>query len=101
MQGCEVLVCGSHVAVVERVELDVIFPAFYLHWLRPAVFASALWTDVSNSESRQNYQSVGGQVDLRFSVLHWYEMTLSAGYAVGFRDARRAGSEWMVSLKIL
>ena len=76
-------------------------PAFYLHWLRPAVFASALWTDVSNSESRQNYQSVGGQVDLRFSVLHWYEMTLSAGYAVGFRDARRAGSEWMVSLKIL
>jgi hypothetical protein len=40
-------------------------------------------------------------MDLRFSVLHWSEMTLSAGFAVGFRDARRTGSEWMISLKIL
>jgi hypothetical protein len=76
-------------------------PAFYLNWLRPAVFATALWTDLSNASLRKNYESVGGQIDLRFSVLHWYDMTLSAGYAVGFRDARRAGSEWMVSLKIL
>jgi hypothetical protein len=76
-------------------------PAFYLHWLRPAVFATGLWTDVTNSTRRENYQSVGGQVDLRFSVLHWYDMTLSAGFALGFRDARRVGSEWMLSLKIL
>ena len=76
-------------------------PAFYLNWLRPAVFATALWTDPTNSSRRQNYQSLGGQVDLRFSILHWSEMTLSAGYAVGFRDARRVGSEWMISLKIL
>jgi hypothetical protein len=76
-------------------------PAFYLHWLRPAVFATGLWTDVANSDRRQSYQSLGGQVDLRFSVLHWYDMTLSAGYAVGFRGARHAGSEWMLSLKIL
>jgi len=76
-------------------------PAFYLHWLRPAVFATGLWTDVSNSALRQSYQSLGAQVDLRFQVLHWSDMTLSAGFAVGFRDARRTGSEWMVSLKIL
>jgi hypothetical protein len=76
-------------------------PAFYLNWLRPAVFATALWTDPTNSSRRQNYQSLGGQVDLRFSILHWSEMTLSAGYAVGFRDARRVGSEWMISLKIM
>ena len=76
-------------------------PAFYLNWLRPAVFASALWADPNNSERRQNYETLGAQVDLRFSVLHWYEMTLSAGYALGFRDARRAASEWMISLKIL
>ena len=76
-------------------------PAFYLTWLRPAVFVSGLWTDVERPKLRQLYGSIGAQLDLRFIVLHWYEMTLSAGYAVGFRGTRRAGDEWMVSLKIL
>ena len=49
----------------------------------------------------KRYASVGAQVDLRFSVLHWYDMTLSAGYAVGFQGTRRAGGEWMISLKIM
>ena len=43
----------------------------------------------------------GAQVDLRFSVLHWYNMTLSVGYALGYRGSERAGHEWMVSLKIM
>ena len=34
---------------------------------------------------RATYANLGAQVDLRFSVLHWYEMTLSAGYA-GSKD---------------
>jgi hypothetical protein len=76
-------------------------PALYLNWLRPAVFATGLWTDVTNSTRRKDYQSVGAQVDLRFSVLHWYDMTLSIGYAVGFQGARRSGDELMLSLKIL
>jgi hypothetical protein len=76
-------------------------PGFYLNWLRPAVFGAALWTDVSNASRRHDYQSLGTQVDLRFHVLHWYDMTLSVGYAVGFKGARRAGDEFMISLKIL
>jgi hypothetical protein len=44
---------------------------------------------------------VGAQVDFRFSVLHWYPMTLSIGYAAGYRGSKRAGDEWMVSLKVL
>ncbi|MGE5169321.1 MAG: hypothetical protein ACM3JC_03000 [Rudaea sp.] len=76
-------------------------PGFYLNWLRPAVFGAALWTDVSNSRLRQDYQSLGTQLDLRFHVLHWYDMTLSVGYAVGFRGVKRAGDEFMISLKIL
>jgi len=76
-------------------------PSFYLAWLRPAVFASTLWTDPHDSRVRRDYSSLGGQVDLRFTVLHWYEMTLSMGYAVGYRGARRAGDEFMISLKIL
>jgi hypothetical protein len=74
--------------------------AFHATWLRPAIFASAMVTNPGNSSLRTNYESVGGQADFRFSVLHWYDLTLSAGYAVGFREGKRAGSEWMLSLKI-
>jgi hypothetical protein len=76
---------------------------FFLQSLRPALFVTGLWTDPtnSNSDARRTYANVGGQIDLRFSVLHWYEMTLSAGYAVGFRNSQRTGNEWMLSLKIL
>jgi len=75
-------------------------PAFHLAWLRPAVFGSALFTERSPGQ-KGRYANAGAQVDLRFSVLHWYEMTLSAGYAVGYRGGERAGHEWMVSLKIM
>lgn len=76
-------------------------PGLYLNWLRTSVFAAGLWTEPTNASLRKEYASVGAQVDLRFSVLHWYGMTLSAGYAAGFQGSRRAGTEWMISLKIL
>ena len=76
-------------------------PAFHLTWLRPAVFASVLWTDPTRGSERARYANLGTQVDLRFSVLHWYPMTLSFGYAAGYRGSSRAGHEWMVSLKIM
>jgi hypothetical protein len=76
-------------------------PSLYLSWLRPAVFATALWTDPGSAARRTTYSNLGTQIDLRFSLLHWYEMTLSAGFAVGYKGSRRAGSEWMISLKIL
>jgi hypothetical protein len=75
-------------------------PAFYLAWLRPSVFSSALFTERTASQ-RGRYANAGAQVDLRFSVLHWYDMTLSVGDAVGYRASERAGHEWMVSLKIM
>jgi hypothetical protein len=75
-------------------------PAFYLAWLRPAVFASVLRTSRDTKQGGR-YANAGAQVDLRFSVLHWYDMTLSLGYAVGYRGGERAGHEWMVSLKIM
>jgi hypothetical protein len=76
-------------------------PGFHLAWLRPAAFASALWTEPGNSSLRKRYSNLGAQIDLRFSVMHWYEMTLSFGYAVGYRGSDRAGSEWMVSLQVM
>jgi WD40 repeat protein len=76
-------------------------PVFYLAWLRTAAFASALVTDKSDPAQKGRYGNVGAQADLRFSVMHWYEMTLSVGFAQGFRGSERAKSEWMVSLKIM
>jgi len=76
-------------------------PSLYAHWLRSSVFVSGLVSDPGNSALRKNYASAGLQMDLKFSALHWYEMTLSVGYAVGYRDGKRAGDEWMISLKIL
>jgi len=75
--------------------------SFHATWLRPSVFASGLWTDPGSSSQRKNYASVGAQADLRFSVLHWSEVTLSLGYAAGFQGGRRAGNEFMISLKIM
>jgi hypothetical protein len=76
-------------------------PSLYAHWLRPSVFVSGLRSDPGNKALRKDYTSAGLQVDLRFSTLHWYEMTLSVGYAVGYTSGRRTGDEWMISLKIL
>ena len=76
-------------------------PDAHLNWLRPTLIATALQTDPRRSATRRNYASLGTQTDLRFSVLHWYEMVLSGGYGVGFKGGKRAGSEWMISLKIL
>jgi hypothetical protein len=76
-------------------------PGFYLTSLRPSLFGLGLWSDPGNDSRRTNYASTGGQVDLNFIVLHRYDMTLSAGYAVGYQDGRHQGNEWMVSLKIM
>ena len=76
-------------------------PGFYLNWLRPSVFARALWADPGSDRHRAEYQNIGGQVDLSCTVLHRYTMTLSAGYAAGREPSGRTENEWMASLKIL
>ena len=76
-------------------------PGFHLRWLRPSLFAAGLWGDPDSPSQRKQYESLGGQADLYFSVLHRYDMTLSVGYAVGLENSRRKGSEWMISLKIM
>ena len=76
-------------------------PSFYLTWLRPSMFVTGLWADPGSDRHRAQYQNAGGQVDLSFTVLNRYTMTLSAGYAVGREPSGRTENEWMVSLKIL
>ncbi len=76
-------------------------PTFFVNWLRPSIFVAGLWADPGNSALRKTYTSAGGQLDLRFSILHWYELTLSAGFAIGYTGSQRTGTEWMISLKIM
>ncbi len=95
--------------VRESVELDLpplVFasagvPDLHLNWLRPALFATALRTDPQSRARRADHESIGIQLDLRFSLLHWYEAILSVGVAEGFDGKRRVGHEGLVSLKIL
>jgi hypothetical protein len=77
-------------------------PRFFLSWARPALFATALVTNTDSGTRRREYQNIGGQIDLRFTILSQLDMTLSMGYAVGFGDDV-AGSpdEFMISLKVL
>ncbi|MBT9487670.1 MAG: hypothetical protein IV093_09195 [Rubrivivax sp.] len=75
-------------------------PDLHATWLRPQLFAAALWTEPGRASARR-YGTVGAQVDLRLGLLHWYELVLSAGYATGFTGGQRTGSEWMLSLKVM
>lgn len=80
---------------------EVGIPSFYLAWLRPALFAGYMSTDIGDGEYRENYQSIGFQLDLRFTVVHKLPMTLSVGFARGYIDGDKYDDEVMFSLKIL
>lgn len=80
---------------------------FYVSWVRPAVFASVLGTNVDSEKglatdaARHVVENVGAQVDFRIFMLSRLEMTLSFGQAWAFEAHRASRSETMVSLKIL
>ena len=76
-------------------------PSAFLSSARPALFAGVLLGDARESEFREEYYTVGAQLDLAFKVAHRYSMTLSFGYAQGYRGSSRADSEVMISLKVL
>ena len=77
-------------------------PGFYLSWARPALFVTALSTNLDNSAIRQDVQNAGFQIDFRFTILSRMDMTLSLGYAQGFgNDLIPDDEEFMLSLKIL
>ena len=68
--------------------------------MRTAVFASSLYTDVGKARERRA-ESLGIQVDFRFTLAHRLPMTFSVGYAAGYEDGNKRDDEWMLSLKIL
>ena len=77
--------------------------AFYLTWIRASLFTTGLATNIDDAVDapRVLFGNVGGQVDLRFTLMSHLNMTLSAGYAVAAPENGRSTDEVMVSLKIL
>ncbi|WP_265569400.1 hypothetical protein [Sphingomicrobium nitratireducens] len=79
---------------------EVGMPSLYLGYLAPSLFASALWVDPGSKDDFRAY-SLGAQVDLHFTLAHRLDMTLSLGYANGFRESGPDSDEILVSLKIM
>ncbi len=79
---------------------DVGAPSLFLSSLRTAVFAGELYAEPGAGDSR-SLQTIGVQTDWNFTVAHRLPMVLSLGYAEGFEDGERSGSEVLVSLKIM
>jgi hypothetical protein len=75
-------------------------PELYLNHIRPAIFGGVLYTD-PGKEFDETWYTLGFQLDLEFKLLHRLPMTLSVGYAEGYRDSSKVDDEWMVSLKIM
>jgi len=79
---------------------DIGIASLFLSSMRPAIFLGALEAEPSIGESR-SLQTFGFQTDWNFTVAHRLPMVLSLGYAEGFEDGERQGSDVLVSLKIM
>jgi hypothetical protein len=79
---------------------DLGIASFYLSSMRPALFIGDLEVETAAGETR-SLQTAGFQLDWNFTVAHRLPMVLSLGYAEGFEDGERQGSEVLVSLKIM
>ena len=76
-------------------------PGFYLTWMRPAVFAGGLLTNVEHGPTRRKVTNAGGQLDFQLTILSTLDMMFSVGAAAAFEDGHSPRREFMVSLKVL
>jgi hypothetical protein len=75
-------------------------PAFYLSYIRPAVFAGVMATEKPDG-TKGRYEDIGAQLDLNFTVALRLPMVFSIGAAAGFDHGHYRKTEWLASLKIL
>ena len=79
---------------------DIGIPSIFLSSMRPALFFGDLEADPATGD-RRSLQTAGFQTDWNFTIAHRLPMVLSLGYAEGFEEGERQGSEVLVSLKIM
>jgi len=75
-------------------------PAFYLSYIRPAVFGGAMTTQAPDL-SNHHYYDLGAQLDLNFTIALRLPMVFSVGAAGGWVDGHYRKTEWLASLKIM
>ena len=76
-------------------------PGFYLSFVRPAIFAGGLATNLDDRALRRTAATVGGQIDFRATMLSSLDVTLSFGAGLRIERHRPARREAMVSLALL
>ncbi|HEY0872188.1 MAG TPA: hypothetical protein VGD94_01855 [Vicinamibacterales bacterium] len=76
-------------------------PGFYLTWMRPAVFAGVLGTNLDRDGLRRTVTNAGAQLDFQLTALSNLDMMLSIGGAVAFENGANPRREFMVSFKVL
>ena len=75
-------------------------PAFFLSYVRPAIFGGGLLTKAPDG-SGHHYYDLGTQLDLNFTVALRLPMVFSVGAAAGWEDGHYRKTELLASLKIL
>ena len=75
-------------------------PAFFLSYVRPAIFGGGMATEAPDKSSHR-YYDLGAQLDLNFTVALRLPMVFSVGAAGGWRDGQYRKTEWLASLKIM
>jgi len=76
-------------------------PNFYVSWIRPAIFASILESNIDDDAIRTRANNVGMQIDFQIKMKSRFDLTFSAGYAKGWGDGDFEDDEFMISLKIM
>ena len=76
-------------------------PSFYFTWASPALFGSAIVTNLDDSEFRREIYNLGAQIDFKLVIFTNLSTTFSVGYARAFENGRPSSNEFMISLKIL
>jgi len=75
-------------------------PAFFLSYVRPAIFGGAMATEAPDG-SGHRYYDLGTQLDLNLTVALRLPMVFSVGAAGGWTDGHYRKTELLASLKIL
>ncbi len=76
-------------------------PGFYVTWMRPALFAGGLLTNLDHGPSRRTISNLGGQLDFQLTTLSALDLMFSVGAATAFEDGFAPRREFMISLKVL
>jgi hypothetical protein len=76
-------------------------PGFYLSFIRPAVFAGGLATNLDDGALRKTAATLGAQIDLRATMLSSLDLTLSLGAGLRLQRHLPARREAMISLALL